>query len=48
MVSHAESNDRHGYLWTLTSMFRLICVMANDVELAPVLVSSVFFEACYR
>ena len=37
MVSHAESNDRHGYLWTLTSMFRLICVMANDVELAPVL-----------
>ena len=37
MISHAESNDRHGYLWTLTSMFRLICVMANDVELAPVL-----------
>ena len=37
MVSHAETNDRHGYLWTLTSMFRLICVMANDVELAPVL-----------
>ena len=37
MVSHAESNDRHGYLWTLTSMFRLICVMANDAELAPVL-----------
>ena len=37
MLSHAESNDRHGYLWTLTSMFRLICIMANEAELAPVL-----------
>ena len=37
MLSHAESNDRHGYLWTLTSMFRLICIMANEVELAPIL-----------
>ena len=37
MLSHAESNDRHGYLWTLTSMFRLICVMANEAELAPIL-----------
>ena len=25
MLHHAESNDRHGYLWTLTSMFRLVC-----------------------
>ena len=37
MLSHAESNDRHGYLWTLTSMFRLVCVMANEAELAPIL-----------
>ena len=37
MLSHAESNDRHGYLWTLTSMFRLVCIMANEAELAPVL-----------
>ena len=37
MLSHSESNDRHGYLWTLTSMFRLVCIMANEVELAPVL-----------
>ena len=37
MLSHAESNDRHGYLWTLTSMFRLICIMTNEAELAPVL-----------
>ena len=32
-----QKNDRHGYLWTLTSMFRLVCVMANDAELAPIL-----------
>ena len=37
MASHAESNDRHGYLWTLTSMLRLTCVMANEADLAPVL-----------
>ena len=37
MLSHAESNDRHGYLWTLTSMFRLVCIMANETELAPIL-----------
>ena len=37
MLSHAEGNDRHGYLWTLTSMFRLICIMTNEAELAPVL-----------
>ena len=37
MLYHAEGNDRHGYLWTLTSMFRLVCIMANEAELAPVL-----------
>ena len=37
MLSHSESNDRHGYLWTLTSMFRLVCIMANEAELASVL-----------
>ena len=37
MLSHAESNDRHGYLWTLTNMLRLVCIMANEVELAPIL-----------
>ena len=37
MLSHSESNDRHGYLWSLTSMFRLICIMANEAELAPIL-----------
>ena len=41
MLSHAENNDRHGYLWTLTSMFRLVCVMTNEVELAPI-----FSAAC--
>ena len=37
MMSHAENNDRHGYLWTLTNMVRLVCTMANEAELAPVL-----------
>ena len=37
MLYHAEGNDRHGYLWTLTSMLRLVCTMANEAELAPVL-----------
>ena len=37
MMYHAESNDRHGYLWTLTNMFRLMFTMANEAELAPVL-----------
>ena len=36
MVYHAENNDRHGYLWTLTNMFRLLCVMANEAGLASV------------
>ena len=33
----AENNERHGYLWTLASMLRLVCIMANEAELAPVL-----------
>ena len=37
MMYHAESNDRHGYLWTLTNMFRLMFTMANEAEIAPVL-----------
>ena len=37
MLYHAEGNDPHGYLWTLTNMFRLLCIMANEAELAPVL-----------
>ena len=36
MICHAEGNDRHGYLWTLTSIL-LVCTMANEAELAPVL-----------
>ena len=36
MLYHAENNDRHGYLWTLTNMFRLLCVMTNEASLAPV------------
>ena len=34
---HAESNDRHGYLWTLTNTLRLICQMANEAGLETVL-----------
>ena len=37
LLYHAEGNDRHGYLWTLTSIHRLVCIMANDAELAPVI-----------
>ena len=33
MLYHAESNDRHGYLWTLKNMFRLLFIMANEAEL---------------
>ena len=36
MLYHAENNDRHGYLWTLTNMFRLLCVMTNEASLASV------------
>ena len=48
MLSHAEGNERHGYLWTLTSMFRLVCTMANEAELASVFVCRLFVEACHR
>ena len=37
MLYHAEGNDRHGYLWTLTNILRLVFTMANEAELAPVL-----------
>ena len=37
MLYHAEGNDRHGYLWTLTNIFRLVFTMANEAEFAPVL-----------
>ena len=37
MLYHAEGNDRHGYFWPLTSMLRLVCIMTNEAELAPVL-----------
>ena len=36
MLYHAEGNDRHGYLWTLTNILRLVFTMANEAELAPV------------
>ena len=37
MLYHAEGNDRHGYLWTLTNILRLVFTMANEADLAPVL-----------
>ena len=37
LMYHAESNDRHGYLWTLTSSLRLVCNMANEAGLETVL-----------
>ena len=37
MAYHAESNDRHGYLWTLTNMLRLTFHMANEAGLETVL-----------
>ena len=37
MLFHAEGNDRHGYLWTLTNILRLVFNMANEADLAPVL-----------
>ena len=30
LMMHAETNDRHGYLWTLTNILRLIFHMANE------------------
>ena len=37
LVYHAESSDRHGYLWTLTNALRLIFHMANEAGLETVL-----------
>ena len=37
LIYHAESNDRHGYLWTLTNTLRLIFHMANEAGLETVL-----------
>ena len=37
LTYHAESNDRHGYLWTLTNALRLIFHMANEAGLETVL-----------
>ena len=33
MLYHAEGNDRHGYLWTLTNILRLVFTMANELNL---------------
>ena len=49
MLYHAEGNDRHGYLWTLTNILCLVFTMANEAELAPVLsVGRLFIEARHR
>ena len=37
LMYHAESNDRHGYLWALTNIFRLVFNMANEAGLETVL-----------
>ena len=37
LMHHAESNDRHGYLWTLTNVLRLVFHMANEAGLETVL-----------
>ena len=37
LLYHAESNDRHGYLWTLTNILRLVFSMANEAGLESVL-----------
>ena len=34
---HAEGSDRHGYLWTLTNILRLVFTMANEAGLESVL-----------
>ena len=33
LLYHAEENDRHGYLWTLTNILRLVFNMANLMRL---------------
>ena len=37
LMVHAESSDRHGYLWTLTNILRLVFNMANEAGLETVL-----------
>ena len=37
LAFHAESNDRHGHLWTLTNMLRLTFHMANEAGLETLL-----------
>ena len=37
LLSHAETNDRHGYLWTLTNILRLVFNLANEAGLETVL-----------
>ena len=37
LLSHAEGNDRHGYLWTLTNILRLVFNMVNEAGLESVL-----------
>ena len=37
LLCHAESNDRHGHLWSLTNILRLVCSMANEADLGSVL-----------
>ena len=37
LLSHADRNDRHGYLWTLVNILGLVFNMANEAGLATVL-----------
>ena len=37
LLSHAKRSDRHGYLWTLTNILRLVFNMANEAGLETVL-----------
>ena len=37
LLAHAERNDRHGYLWTLTNILGLVFNMANEAGLESVL-----------
>ena len=37
LLSHAGTNDRHGSLWTLTNILRLVFNMANEAGLETVL-----------
>ena len=44
LLSHAEGNDRHGYLWTLTNILRLVFNMANEAGLESVLSAAYHWE----